>query len=208
MMPRQARRLLVVAFALSLLLHLIFAVAWHRPNYSQQGATEIVSIEHRSALITRMQTPPPRPKITPVPHPAPSSRPAPKSSRGTQPSNTGGASLQAGARPAPASTPVIAATTGNACTRPNAGPAIVASAAPPEIAPDTRAEGTSGIALVKVQLDATGNITTAAVAQSTGNSSLDLVAVAMARDARYAPALRDCKPVAGDYTYSVKFVAW
>ena len=207
MTPRQARRLLVVAFTLSLFVHLILAVAWHRPNYSQQGATEIVSIEHRST-ITRMQTPPPRPKITPVPHPAPSSRPAPKSSRGTQPTNTGGASLQASAGPAPASTPVAAATTGNACVRPNAGPAIVASAAPPEIAPDTRAEGTSGIALVKVQLDATGNITTAAVAQSTGNSSLDLVAVTMARDARYAPALRDCKPVAGDYTYSVKFVAW
>ena len=36
----------------------------------------------------------------------------------------------------------------------------------------------------------------------------DVVAVGMARDARYSAALRDCKPVAGSYTFSVKFVAW
>ena len=33
-------------------------------------------------------------------------------------------------------------------------------------------------------------------------------AVAMARDARYTAAVRDCKPVASAYTFSVKFVAW
>jgi hypothetical protein len=46
------------------------------------------------------------------------------------------------------------------------------------------------------------------VSQSTGNTSLDLVAVSMARDARYSPALHDCKPIAAAYDFSVKFVAW
>jgi TonB family protein len=59
-----------------------------------------------------------------------------------------------------------------------------------------------------VSLDPEGQVLAAAVAQSTGNSSLDLVAVGMARDARYSAALHDCKPVAGSYTFSVKFVAW
>ena len=80
--------------------------------------------------------------------------------------------------------------------------------APPDIPLETRASGTSGTALVSVQLDAAGQVTGASVMQSTGNSSLDLVAVTMARDARYAPALRDCKPVVSAYTFSVKFEAW
>jgi TonB family protein len=59
-----------------------------------------------------------------------------------------------------------------------------------------------------VQLDPQGYVLGASVTQSTGNSSLDLVAVAMARDARYAPALHDCKPVSAVAVFSVKFVAW
>jgi len=61
---------------------------------------------------------------------------------------------------------------------------------------------------VRVQLDPSGQVTGTGVVRSTGNSSLDLVAVAMARDARYTPALHGCKPVAGDFEFSVKFVAW
>jgi TonB family protein len=85
---------------------------------------------------------------------------------------------------------------------------VIATPAPPEIAPDVRASGTDGLALVSVALDPTGQVTNTGVAQSTGNASLDLVAVAMARDARYSPALHDCKPIAATYTFSVKFVAW
>jgi protein TonB len=95
-----------------------------------------------------------------------------------------------------------------ACTQPNAAAALAVEPSPPEIAPAARTEGTSGTALVRVQLDATGQVTNAGVTQSSGNTSLDLVAVAMARDARYTPALHDCKPIAGAYTFSVKFVAW
>ena len=71
-----------------------------------------------------------------------------------------------------------------------------------------RADGTSGIALIKVQVDETGAIAGAAVAQSSGNPGLDDVALSMARSARYAPALQNCKPIPSTYTYSIKFVAW
>jgi TonB family protein len=85
---------------------------------------------------------------------------------------------------------------------------VVATPQPPDIPNEVRASGTSGTALVSVQLDASGQVTNTTVTQSTGNSSLDLVAIAMARAARYAPALRDCKPIASAYAFSVKFVAW
>ena len=87
-------------------------------------------------------------------------------------------------------------------------PRLPTSPSPPDIPPAARANGTSGVAMVRVQLDENGQVTGAGVTQSTGNSSLDIVAVAMARDARYTPALHDCKPVAGAYTFSVKFFAW
>jgi TonB family protein len=85
---------------------------------------------------------------------------------------------------------------------------VIATPGPPDIPVEARADDTNGIASVRVSLGPEGQVLTAAVAQSTGNSSLDLVAVGMARDARYSAALHDCKPVAGSYTFSVKFVAW
>ncbi len=85
---------------------------------------------------------------------------------------------------------------------------LLASPQPPDIAPAARAAGVSGISLVSVRLDAEGQVIDTRVAQSSGDSSLDLVAMTMARQARYAPALHDCRPVASAYTFSVKFVAW
>lgn len=94
------------------------------------------------------------------------------------------------------------------CARANVEASVIGTPAPPDIPAQVRASATKGVVLVGVQLDATGQVTGASVTQSTGNSSLDLVAVGMARDARYAPALRDCKPIASAYTFSVKFFAW
>jgi TonB family protein len=85
---------------------------------------------------------------------------------------------------------------------------VAATPGPPSIPPLARTEATSGVASVQVQLDAAGLILSTKVAQSTGNSSLDLVAVSMAREARYDPARHECKPIAGMATFSVKFVAW
>ncbi len=203
-------RLLVIAFALSLLVHLIVALIVRPPAPTPQGPAEVVSIEHRPATIavTKLRTPPP---------PPPNRTPAPRTVSSAPPRKPTGLEGPAGTAygtppaptPAPATPPPpLAATSAAGCAQPNAAAAIAASPGPPDIAPAARAEGTGGVALVRVQIDPSGQVTGTGVIQSTGNSSLDVVAVAMARDARYSPALRDCKPIAGDYTFSVKFVAW
>jgi len=205
-MRRRIPRLLLVAFALSLLVHLTVALILHPPAPTPENQAEVVSIEHRPATIAvqRVPTPPPPPpKRTPAPHIAGSASPL----KGPGAAGATGASAAtpppvAVATPAPAASPTAAG-----CAR-DVDPAVIATPPPPEIASAVRASATNGIARVSVQLDASGQVTGASVSQSTGNSSLDLVAVAMARDARYSPALHDCKAIAAAYTFSVKFVAW
>ena len=201
-------RLLLIAFALSLLVHLIVALILRPAAPTAQNQPEVVSLEHRPASIAVKKIvtpPPPPPKRSPAPKTIASA--LPRAANGL----TGPSGVAAGtpapvvAAPTPAPSPVA---NGAACAQPNAEPAIAVSPPPPDIAPAARAEGTSGIALVRVQIDPTGQVTGTGVVQSTGNSSLDLVAVTMARDARYSPGLRDCKPIASIYTFGVKFVAW
>jgi periplasmic protein TonB len=205
---RRVPRLLLVAFALSLLLHLVIALVVRPPSPTPENQPEVVSIERRAATIAVSKMtppPPPPPKRTPAPR-APSSAPPARKGPGTI-----GTASGASATPAPIvarATPRPIATATAGCEQSNVGAAVVATPGPPDIPLDVRASGTSGTALVSLQLDAEGQVVNANVAQSTGNSSLDLVAVGMARDARYSPALRDCKPVASAYTFSVKFVAW
>jgi TonB family protein len=207
---RRIPRLLLIAFALSLLVHVIIALNLRPTTPTAQGQAEFVSIEHRPATIavTRLPPPPPRPKRTPSPQ-APSSAP-PRERKGlaAPPGASSGAASVAQTPAAASPTPSPAAVANAACTQPNAAAAVASSPSPPDITPEARTAGTSGVAMVKVQLDPAGQVTNAGVMQSTGNSSLDLVAVTMARDVHYTPALHDCKPVAGEYTYSVKFVAW
>ncbi|MBV9263884.1 MAG: TonB family protein [Candidatus Eremiobacteraeota bacterium] len=208
---RNTRRLLLVAVALSLLVHLFIAVILRPAAPGLQNESEVVSIEHRPATIrlTKAPTPPPRPLPSPPPSPRAHASAPPKGrnpGRGT--AGAGRPAVATAPPAAPVPTPRPSAAAANRCDRPNAGAAVASSPAPPEIAPATRAEGTSGVAVISVQLDPTGSVTGANVQQSTGNSSLDLVAVGMARDARYSPALHDCKPIAATYSYSVKFVAW
>jgi periplasmic protein TonB len=205
---KRGPRLLLVALVLSLVVHAIVALVMHPPVPTFENQAEVVSIVHRPATIavTKAPTPPPpRPKQTPAPKSVSSAPPARK---GAGPSANAGSGT-------PAPTPAVAAATPGptpaikqGCANANAPAAVAATPAPPDIAPDARASGTSGVALINVQLDAAGQVTDAGLKQSSGNSSLDLVALEMARDARYAPALRDCKPVASAYTFSVKFVAW
>lgn len=204
-MRRRAPRLILIAFALSLLAHLIVALILHPPVPTPENQAEVVSIEHRPATIAVKAVPtiPPPPKRTPAPRVVTSARPA---ANGTGPAANAGGSAKA-PTPAPA-TPQPAATSKTGCAKTDIASAVLATPGPPEIASDVRASATNGTALVNVQLDPDGNITATSVTQSTGNSSLDLVAVGMARDARYSPALRDCKPIASAYTFSVKFVAW
>lgn len=208
---RNTRRLLLAAVALSLLVHLFIAVILRPAAPGPPSESEIVSIEHRPATIavTKAATPPPRPLPSPPPSPRAATSTPPKGRvPGRGPAGAGRRAVATAPPAAPVPTPQPSAAVANRCDRPNAGAAVASSPPPPEIAPATRAEGTSGVAVISVQLDPTGSVTGANVQQSTGNSSLDLVAVAMARDARYSPALHDCKAIAATYSYSVKFVAW
>ncbi|MBV9718437.1 MAG: TonB family protein [Candidatus Eremiobacteraeota bacterium] len=204
---KRAQRLLLLAFALSLLVHVVVALVMRPAAPTLENQAEVVSIEHRPATIavTKVPTPPP-------PHPV---RRAPRTPSSAPPTRRapGPGSIAGGGTPAPTPVAVAAtaqptATAGTACVQANAPAAVIAEPQPPDIATQARASGTSGTTLVGVQLDAQGQVTAASVTQSSGNSSLDLVAVSMARDARYSPALRDCKPVTSAYTFSTKFVAW
>lgn len=205
---KRVPRLLLVAFALSLLVHLIVALILHPPVPTPENQAEVVSIEHRPATIavTKVPTPPPPPRRTPSPRVESSAPPQPRKGPG-EAAGSGGSS--AAPTPAPATpTPEASASPAAGCARADADAVVVSTPAPPDIPASARGSGTSGTALVTVQLDVSGQVSGANVAQSTGNSSLDLAAVAMARDARYTPALHDCKPIASAYTFSVKFVAW
>jgi TonB family protein len=203
----KVRRALILAVALSLLVHLLVALFLHPPRAGAPAQVERVSIARRPVAVAerRMPTPPP-PRLRRTPAPATPRRPVRKHGvpSTSKPASGGRGTATAVPTVSAAGTPAARP----ACDRPNAPAAIAASPPPPEIAPAVRAQGTSGVAIVSVQLDKQGNVTGTSVAQGTGNPSLDLVAVGMARSAQYSPALRDCKPVASTFAYSVKFVAW
>jgi periplasmic protein TonB len=206
---KRAPRLLLVAFAFSLLLHAVVALILRPPAPTPESQPEAVSILHRPATIavTKVSPPPPPPR----PKPRLTARTASSAPPARKGPGNAGAGTSTAAPPTPLvaqATPAPSATPGAGCAQRNESAAVVATPPPPDIAPDARASGTSGVAVVTVALDAGGQVTGAGVSQSSGNSSLDIVAVAMARDARYSPALRDCKPVAATYAFSVKFVAW
>ncbi len=165
-----------------------------------------MSIQHRPLVMTQLQTPPPPPKATPAPHPQPSTRPAPVKAHGPQP-QAGGAGSAATSAPAERPSPV-STLAANACEKSDIGAAVTENPSQPDIANAARTEGTSGVATINVQLDAQGAVTGANVTQSSGNSSLDVVALSMARGARYSPALRACKAVASAYAFRVRFFAW
>jgi TonB family protein len=198
--------LLLAAFAISLLIHLAWALLVHRTLPTSETQIETVTIRHRLTMSTR-PTPPPLPKRTPVPHPAATSRPLPRATQATQ--STGGQGGNAHATAAPTPEPTAVATgTPNPCARNDIDAVVLSTPAPPDIPVAARSEATSGTTLVDVKLDARGTVTGAAVSKSSGNSSLDVVALGMARDSTYSPATHDCKPVASTYSFSVKFVAW
>lgn len=202
----RGRRLLLAAFAISLLIHLIWAFLVRRSLPPKETQVETVTIRHRLTM-TKLPTPPPLPKRTPVPHPVATSRPLPRATHATQSVGAQGGVGRATAAPTPAPKPAPTATA-NPCEKNDIDAVVLSTPAPPDIPVAARTEGTSGTTLVNVKLDAHGAITGAAISQSSGNTSLDVVALGMARDSTYSPATHDCKPVASTYTFSVKFVAW
>lgn len=213
----RSRRLLLLAFAISLLLHFAgFPFLKWRP--APQDEVERTSKVRVIRIARAVQTPPPTPPPTPAPTPR---RAAVKQHPATRPlsvprvrSTSGKASL-----PAPAPGPIVA--TGISAATPAPAPSAVPSAtpcagrtiapqvlqapSPPPIPSEARRAATEGTAAVDVNVDAAGRVQTASVRNSTGNPGLDAIAERMARDATYAPATADCKKAAGVATFTVQF---
>jgi TonB family protein len=206
MSARTSRNLLIAAFAISLLLHTLLALNLHPRRSEGPADVEVVSIERRATVIRAVKTPPPRPRQTHTPAPAESPAPKPTSS-GSKPSGSGGPGAPTAA-PTPVPTPAATSVAHNPCGRDDADAAVKTEPTPPVIPVSARADGTSGTTIVKVQLDVAGAVTGTAVTQTSGSQALDAIAMGMARDAEYSPALHDCKPVATAYEFSVRFAAW
>lgn len=216
MSASRARNVLIAAFAISLLIHLLLA-GYIRWPFGQSTENEIVKVRQITIARITPHTPPPTPPPTPVPTPRvlpaarPSVIPPAVTTRGSRgPRVARGAPVSA-ATPAPLATPVptpIATPVAQACLQHDISPAVSATSAPVDIPPEARASKTSGTAAIQVQIDPQGRVTDAAVSQSSGSAGLDNVAVQMAKDTTYTPALVKCKPVASTYTFTVKFSAW
>jgi|SRR5579863_94276 len=202
---QRTRRLLLVAFALSLLIHVLLAYNLHWRWVTPVDSTQVTVIHVvKPVRIARvLPTPPPTPAPTPRPAPAVS---APLVSRvkgsGTGPG--GGASPPPVASPTPP--PVVSPTPD--CSKLDIPAQIAQTPPPPDLSGDARASAASGTARVRVQLDADGAVIGTAVLNSSGSTALDDVAVGLARNARYAPATHQCKTVASYYDFTAKFSPW
>lgn len=90
------------------------------------------------------------------------------------------------------------------CANPN-----VAARAVDAISPDTpqaaQEAGAIGSVEIEVSLAASGAVTSVAVLRSAGFVPLDDAALRAARQSTYAPEVRDCRPVAGDYVFRADF---
>jgi periplasmic protein TonB len=198
---KRTRRFLIVAFALSLLIHLILTGVIRWPFRLANDDVQTVTIEHLHTVRIAHMTPPPHtpaPKRVPV-HLAKTTAFNPKSSL-TEGTVVTGTPVAASTAPTPTPTPN--------CATNDTPVQIIASAPPPDIPPAARADRKSGIIRVRVSVNPQGNIENATVVESSGSAPLDQVALAMAHNIQYAPATHDCRAVLADYTYSVKFVAW
>lgn len=207
----RARRLLLIAFAVSLVLHALLALRMNWPFARPRDEPQVVTLEHRVRVATIRKATPTPPPQTPAPTAAPIATIAPiRATKSARPSSTG--RLPAGgapraATPAPTPMPTVAAQ-GSACTKPETNPTLVTAPTPPDLAPAVRASATNAVVRVRVKLDERAAVTDASVEQSSGNGSLDLAAVSMARGAQYAPAYHKCKAIAGTYTFSARFIPW
>jgi TonB family protein len=197
---KRARRFLIVAFALSLLIHLIVTQVVRWPFQAPEEEVQIVRLEHvRTTHIAHIPSPPPH-----TPQPAPSARPSLAPKKVAIGNGHGALARTASPRPTPVPTPT-AAPTPNCATSDTAVELVGTPPPPSEIAPEARAERISNIARIRVIVDPNGNVSSATVLQSSGSSSMDLVAVSMARAAQYAPATHACKAIASAYTFQVRF---
>ncbi|HUA10289.1 MAG TPA: TonB family protein [Candidatus Acidoferrales bacterium] len=199
---KRTRRFLIVAFALSLLIHLVLSGVIRWPFRPSSDDVQLVSIEHLHATRIAHATPPPKRTPAPVAHKAPVHVAKAKAfnphSRLTE-----GKAAFASETPPPSPSPVP--TPG--CAAGDTPVQLIASSPPPvpSIPPDARADAIDGVVRVRVIVNPDGSVDSASVLQSSGNPSFDLAAVDMARAAQYAPATHACKAIASAYVYGVRF---
>lgn len=218
MSAARARKIMLAAIAISLLLHLLLAGYIRWPFNQPSNETAIVKVRRITVARVPRHTPPPTPPPTPVPTPRATPVatakvvPPAATSRGNRGPRVAhaiapisGKTPAPSATPAPTSTPAV---TAQACSQHDISPAVAATAQPIDIPPDARASKANGTAAIQVQIDPQGRVTDASVSQSSGSAGLDALAVQMAKSATYTPALVKCKPVASAYTFTVKFFAW
>lgn len=200
----RTRRILWIALGVSLLLHLILAVLLRWPEYLPEQKAETVSVLTRTHVMQIVQA-----THTPVTHP-----PQPRASsvpmlKHVEPVVVAHAKTGPAAAAAVRTTPAPTVAPTNApCITPNV-PATLAASPPPADIPDAaRAQAVNGTTRVQVRLDATGAVLDADVIATSGSPALDAAARTIALGASYDPAYVKCKPVAADYTFSAKWVAW
>lgn len=214
MSAARARKVLIAAIAISLLFHLLLAGYIRWPFLPPADETEIVNVRRMTVARIVPHTPPPAPVPTPRVTPATKAKVIPpaltaRGPRGPRASRV--IAPIAAKTPAPPATPAptpAATAMAQACLAHDISPAVAATPPPVEIPPQTRASKVSGTAAIRIEIGPQGNVTSAAVSQSSGSTGLDAVAMQMAKSATYTPALVKCKPVASTYTFTVKFVAW
>lgn len=212
---KRGRAILIAAFVLSIVLHAALAgyFRWPFQPVPDEEPYARVRIIKIARVPLRTPAPTPRPSPQPTPHSLPSIRPPVITSRTgpshrTQPGPIPRATARARATPAPTPaglpTPALGPCGGHA----NAQPTVAATPDVPDIPPAARASKATGIAGIRVTLDARANVTGASVAQSSGSPGLDAVAEEMARGATYTPRYVNCKPAPGEYTFTVHFWTW
>lgn len=213
----RSRRLLLIAFAISLLVHVVIARYIHGTRPTRESSEEVatrVRVMHvqRIPKATPPPTPPPKPKPTPnvtaskQPN-RPATIPRATSKNGRNAANPTAATPQ----PAPSSlpTPIPATTAPPAAPTPCAGriipPQVLQTPPPPSIPSEARAKGTQGVAAIDVTIDAAGQVLSTKIQTSSGDATLDDIATQMARASTYSPATNNCAKVAGIATFTVQF---
>ena len=215
MNERSTNRILVWALALSLAVHVVFAIVAR----SVPAAEAAPEQPPQHIDIVRIATPPPTPPPTPRPT---------RQQRSTAASHTstharvsvhpprvvahGGGSASAGPPAIATSGPSLqGGGDGNGTAAPSPAPACsnpfepahTIAAMIPEAPED--ATGIKATAQVQVTLDDRGRVTDAHIFSSTGTMSLDRAAVEAARLSTYAPSIVDCQPAGGTYLFKVDF---
>jgi TonB family protein len=202
---KATRRFLIVAFALSLLLHLFLTGIIRWPFTPQSDEVQIVSIQHLHT--THIAHIPPPPRRSPAPPPQHRAPVHVAKATAVNPNSTLSEGKAVFGTASPES-PTPAATATPNCATNDTPVQMIASPPQPEIPPAARADQGNGIARVRLVVNPQGAIESATIAGSSGSSSMDQIAVVMARAAQYAPATHACKAIASDYTFSVKFYPW